>query len=83
MGIESDSEAKRLATDRRSRVKTALIGLKDDHESLDRDYFIALSPAAKMAMVATMFTEQWLLKGEDADQLRLRRDIARLERRER
>ncbi len=80
VGIESDSEAQRLAGDRQNKMKVAVIGLKDDHEALDRDYFLALSAAEKMAMVATMFAEQWLLKGGNADQLRLRRDIARLQR---
>ena len=61
-------------------MRTSLIGLKGDHEALDRAYFQKLSPGEKMAMVWPMFTEQWLLKGGDAKQLRLRRDIACLQR---
>jgi hypothetical protein len=60
-----------------------VIGLKDDHDAIDREYFAALSPGQKMTMVGTMFAEQWLRKGGNAEQLRLRRDIARLQRRER
>jgi hypothetical protein len=57
-------------------MQTGLIGLKGDHEALDRSFFRALSPSEKMAMVWPMFTEQWLLKGGDAKQLRLRRVLA-------
>lgn len=56
VGIEPGSEAERPA-DRRNRIKVAVIGLEDDHEALDRDYFIALSAADEMAMVATTFNE--------------------------
>jgi hypothetical protein len=65
---------------RRAAMRSSLIGLKGDHEALDRDYFRALSPGEKMAMVWPMFAEQWLLKGGDEKQLRLRRDIACLQR---
>jgi hypothetical protein len=61
-------------------MQTRVIGLKDDHDALDRDYFQALSPSERMAMVWPMFVEQWRLKGGDAKQLRLRRDIACLQR---
>jgi hypothetical protein len=64
----------------RAAMRTSLIALKDDHEAFDREYFLALSAAEKMTMVWPMFTEQWLLKGGDAKQLRLRRDIACLQR---
>ena len=79
--IETNAQAQRRAAERRSRMQVRVIGLKDDHEAFDREYFAALSPDEKMAMVPMMFTEQWLLKGGDAGLLRLRRDIARLQRR--
>jgi hypothetical protein len=53
-------------------MQVKIIGLKDDSEAFDRAYFVALSPGEKMAMVATMFSEQWLLQGGDAKLLRLR-----------
>jgi hypothetical protein len=81
MGDDADTEALQRAADRRSRMQVRVIGLKDDHDAFDREYFAALSPGQKMTMVAPMFAEQWLRKGGNADQLRLRRDIARLQRR--
>jgi hypothetical protein len=60
-----------------------IIGLRDDADAGDRDYFQRLTPAEKMAMVTTMFHDQWRLKGGDEDQLRLRRDITRVQRRRR
>ena len=60
-----------------------VIGLHDDHEAIDREYFARLTPSERMMMVAEMFAEQWLLKGGDAKLLRLRRDIASLQRRRR
>jgi hypothetical protein len=80
---EADAEALRRSAERRSRMQVRVIGLKDDHDAIDREYFAALSPGQKMTMVGTMFAEQWLRKGGNAEQLRLRRDIARLQRRER
>ncbi len=81
MENDVESERERRAAERRSRMHSRIIGLKDDHDALDREYFAALSPGQKMAMVGKMFAEQWLLTGGNADQLRIRRDIARLERR--
>ncbi len=80
---EADAGERRCAALRRSRMKVRIIGLKDDHDAFDRDYFAALSPAQKMDLVGTMFAQQWLRKGGDAEQLRLRRHIARLQRRRR
>jgi hypothetical protein len=81
VGNEADTEALRRAAERRSRMRVRVIGLKDDHDAFDREYFAALSPGQKMTMVGTMFAEQWLRKGGNAEQLRLRRDLARLQRR--
>jgi hypothetical protein len=78
---EDDALALRRAAERRNRMQVRVIGLKDDHDAFDRDYFAALSPGQKMTMVGTMFAEQWLRGGGNAEQLRLRRDIARLQRR--
>jgi hypothetical protein len=64
-------------------LRTRVIGLRDDSDAFDRDYFFSLSPGEKMSMVPAMFREQWLLKGGDAELLRLRRDTARLQRRRR
>jgi hypothetical protein len=83
MDNDAEAEARRRAAARRSRMQVRVIGLKDDHDAFDREYFAALSPGEKMTMVRTMFAEQWLLKGGNAEQLRLRRDIARLQRRRR
>jgi hypothetical protein len=60
-----------------------VVGLRDDADAGDRDYFRSLSPAEKMAMVSAMFHDQWRLKGGDEDKLRLRRDITLLQRRRR
>jgi hypothetical protein len=65
---------------RRKEMQTRVIGLSDDHEALDREYFRSLSPGEKMSMIWPMFVEQWRLKGGDAKLLRLRRDIACLQR---
>jgi hypothetical protein len=78
---EADSDKRRRAAERRSRVQVRVIGLKDDQNAFDREYFAALSPGQKMTMIGTMFAEQWILTGGDAEQLRLRRHLARLERR--
>jgi len=78
---EADPEAEQRAAERRGRMQVRIIGVKDDHDEFDREYFAALSPGEKMAMVGKMFAEQWLLMGGNADQLRLRRHIARLQRR--
>jgi hypothetical protein len=75
-----DPKSREQTPARRAAMQTNLIGLKGDHEALDREYFRALLPGEKMAMVSSIFTEQWLLKGGDAKQLRLRRDIACLQR---
>jgi len=77
---DPDPQTREQAVSRRAAMQTNLIGLKSDHEAVDREYFRALSPGEKMTMVWPMFTEQWLLKGGDAKQLRLRRDIACLQR---
>ncbi len=69
------------AATRRERMRVRVIGLHEDHDAIDRDDIAALSPGEKMALVGAMFAEQWLLMGGDADQLRLRRDIASLQRR--
>jgi hypothetical protein len=61
-------------------MSTRVIGLRDDHEALDRDYFRALLAGERMALIWPMFVEQWRLKGGDAKRLRLRRDIACLQR---
>ncbi len=66
---------------RRSAMRTRVIGLKGDHDQLDREYFLSLSPEEKMTMVWPMFVEQWRLNGGDTEQLKLRRDIACLQRR--
>lgn len=63
------------------QVLSRKIGLKDDPDEIDRAYFLGLSPAEKMTLVFTMFAEQWRLKGGDAELLRLRRDITRIQRR--
>jgi hypothetical protein len=81
--VENDAEASRRAAERRSRMQVRIVGLKDDHDAFDRDYFATLSSGEKMTMVGAMFAEQWLLNGGNAEQLRLRRDIARLQRRRR
>ncbi len=81
MDTEADTDAEQRAAGRRGRMQVRIIGLKDDHDAFDRGYFRALSPGQKMSLVAKMFAEQWLLTGGNADQLRLRRDVARLERR--
>jgi hypothetical protein len=78
---ELDSEAQQRAAQRRTQMQVRIIGIRDDHDAFDREYFAALSPGEKMAMVGEMFAEQWLLMGGNADQLQLRRDIARLQRR--
>jgi hypothetical protein len=64
-------------------MRVRVIGLRDDEEAFDRDYFVSLSPSEKMAMIAPMFAQQWLMKGGDAESLRLRRDVAVLRRRRR
>jgi hypothetical protein len=64
-------------------MRIARIRLGDDADAIDRDYFASLSPGEKMTMVMSMFAEQWALKGGDAEQLRLRRDLASLQRRRR
>lgn len=69
------------AAKRRERMRVRVIGLHEDHDAFDRDDIAALSPDEKMALAGAMFAEQWLLMGGDADQLRLRRDIASLQRR--
>lgn len=46
------------AAERERRIKTKVIGLKDDHDAFDRDYFAALSPAQRMATIPAMFAEQ-------------------------
>jgi len=62
-------------------VKVRTIGLEDDHDAIDRAYWSARTHEEKMALVSSMFAEQWLLKGSDAKLLRLRRDITSLQRR--
>ncbi len=65
----------------RRSVRTRLIGLRDDHDAFDQAYFDALSPGEKMEMVSAMFADQWLQMGGNANELRLRRDVARIQRR--
>jgi len=81
MESAAGSEADQRIAQRRSRIEVRVIGLKDDHDAFDREYFAALSLGQKMTMVGKMFAEQWLLAGGNADQLRLRGDSAHLERR--
>jgi hypothetical protein len=81
--VENEAEARRRAAERRDRMQVRIVGLKDDHDAFDRDYFATLSSGEKMTLVGAMFAEQWLLNGGNAEQLRLRRDIARLQRRRR
>jgi hypothetical protein len=76
----ADEHSGQQASDRRRAMRARLIDLRDDHDALDRAYFQALSPGERMAMVWSMFVEQWRLKGGDAEQLRLRRDVACLQR---
>lgn len=66
---------------RRGQMPVRIIGLKGDHDAFDRAYFAALSPDQRMTLIGEMFAEQWLRKGGDEEQLRLRRHIARLQRR--
>jgi hypothetical protein len=81
MGNEADREAASRAAERRSRMQIRVIGLKDDHDAFDREYFAGLSPGERMTLVGKMFAEQWLLMGGNEDELRLLRDIARVQRR--
>jgi hypothetical protein len=81
--VDNEAEARRRAAERRKRMQVRIVGLKDDHDAFDRDYFSTLSSGEKMTMVGAMFAEQWLLNGGNAEQLRLRRDIARLQHRRR
>ena len=83
--MESESTADRMdrIAKRRSLMRVDVIGLKDDKEAFDRAYFVSLSPTEKIAMIAPMFAQQWLMKGGGAESLRLRRDVAILQRRRR
>ena len=82
MREESDEAQRRDVAERRN-IRTGIVQLKGDHDAFDRDYFVRLTPGEKMTMVGAMFAQQWLSKGGDAEQLRLRRDIAKLQRRRR
>jgi hypothetical protein len=58
-----------------------LSGSRTNHDAFDREYFAGLSPGERMTLVGKMLAEQWLLMGGNEDELRLRRDIARVQRR--
>jgi hypothetical protein len=65
--VDNEAEARRRAAERRSRMQVRIVGLKDDHDAFDRDYFATLSSGEKMTMVGAMFAEQWLLQRLEHD----------------
>jgi hypothetical protein len=83
MGTDDPVEPAERVAQRRRLLRVGVIGLGDDSDAFDRDYFRSLSPTEKIAMIAPMFAQQWLMKGGNAESLRLRRDVASLRRRRR
>jgi hypothetical protein len=77
MSTPSEERSARL---RKADTPTRVIGLHGDHDAFDRAYYRSLEPSERLALVWSMFAEQWLLKGGDASELRLRRDVAVLHR---
>lgn len=66
---------------RRSLAPTAKIRLHDDHDAIDRAYWRSIAPDERAAMCWTLFVSECSLMGIHADQLRLDRSVARIQRR--
>ncbi|GAC1533728.1 MAG: hypothetical protein NVS2B17_01800 [Candidatus Velthaea sp.] len=65
---------------RRAQAPTAKIRLHDDHDAIDRTYWRSVPPDERVLLCWEFFVTQCLQMGIDADQLRLRRSVTRIQR---
>lgn len=68
---------------RRARIRVSRIRRGDDENAIDHEYWRSVPPMERLAFVWTLTRQQLEFAGFDADQLRLRRSIANIQRRRR
>jgi hypothetical protein len=81
--VSDDSEAARAErAERRRRIGVARkIRLHEDDGSFDDEFWSAIDPSERMRLNWEMVVEHHAVKGRDPAELRLRRSVARVQRR--
>jgi hypothetical protein len=82
--MDTSEAARRERAERRRRIAVARkIGLHDDDGSFDDAFWSAIDPSERMRLNWEMVVEHHAAQGRDPDELRLRRSVARVQRRQR